>query len=84
MKEIAFSKDALRVLRRMPRNVTELIRSKIDQYARDPDSLANNVTAIKSEPGYARLRVNDWRIVFSDDGVVISIVRIAPRGSAYD
>ncbi len=84
MKKIAFSKDASRTLLRMPRNVAGLIRAKIDQYARDPGSLANNLKAIKGEPGFMRLRVNDWRIVFSDDGTVISIVRIAPRGSVYD
>lgn len=84
MKEIAFSKDSLRTLRKMPRNVAELIRAKIDQYATDPSSLSNNVSSIKSEPGHYRLRVLDWRIVFAEDGSVISIIRIAPRGSAYD
>ena len=84
MKSIAFSKDALRTLRKMPRNVAELVRRKIDQYATDPESLANNVTAIRSEPGHYRLRVLDWRIIFAEDGSVISIIRIAPRGSAYE
>ncbi|MCK0198973.1 type II toxin-antitoxin system RelE/ParE family toxin [Ancylobacter sp. 6x-1] len=84
MKEITFSKDAARTLRKMPRNIALLIRAKLDQYASDPSSLANNVTAIKSEPGYFRLRVLDWRVVFSEDGFVISVIRIAPRGSVYD
>jgi mRNA interferase RelE/StbE len=84
MKDIAFSKEALKALRRMPRNVAELIRAKIDLYAREPESLASNIAAIKSMPGYMRMRVNDGRVVFSDDGIVVSIVRIAPRGSVYD
>lgn len=84
MMEIAFSKDAVRTLRRMPRNIALLIRAKIDQYASHPESLANNVTALKGEPGFMRMRVNDWRVIFSEDGTVISIVRIAPRGNVYD
>ncbi len=79
-----FSKDAVRTLRKMTRNMAGLIRAKIDQYAADPASLANNVTAVKSEPGYLRLRVQDWRIIFAEDGSVISIIRIAPRASAYE
>ncbi|WP_332117290.1 type II toxin-antitoxin system RelE/ParE family toxin [Azorhizobium caulinodans] len=84
MSEVAFSKDALRTLRKMPRNMAALIRAKIDQYATDPASLANNVTAVKGEPGYLRLRVQDWRVIFSESGDVIAIIRIAPRGSAYE
>jgi mRNA interferase RelE/StbE len=84
MKRIAFSKEALRTLRRMPANVSALIRSKIEQYAFDPGSLANNVKALKGEPGVFRLRVGDWRVMFNEDGEVIAIIRIAPRGAAYE
>lgn len=84
MKRITFSKDALRTLRRMPANVAALIRSKIEQYATDPASLANNVKALKGEEGVFRLRVGDWRVIFAEDGVVIAIIRVAPRGAAYE
>lgn len=84
MKEIAYSKDALRVLRKVPRNVAETIVGKIAQYAADPASLANNVKALKGEPGIYRLRIGDWRVVFAEDGRVISIIRVAPRGNVYD
>jgi mRNA interferase RelE/StbE len=84
MKSIAYSKDALKALRRMPSNTSATIRSKIEQYARDPASLANNVKALRGEAGVFRLRVGEWRVLFSEDGVVIAIIRIAPRGSAYE
>lgn len=84
MKEITYSRAALKVLVRMPANVARTIRAKIEQYASDPAALANNVTALKSEPGYYRLRVGDWRVVFSESGEVIAIIRIAPRGSVYE
>lgn len=84
MKEIAYSKDALKTLRRMPANVAATIRSKIAQYANSPAELTNNVIAMKGETGAFRLRVGDWRVIFTEDGEVIAIVRIAPRGGAYD
>jgi mRNA interferase RelE/StbE len=84
MKRVTYSRDALRVLARIPANTARLIRAKIDQYAADPTSLGNNVKALKGEPGYYRLRVGDWRTLFLEDGVVLLVTRIAPRGSAYD
>lgn len=84
MLQIAYSKDALRTLSRMPANVSKLIRAKVEQYAADPASLANNVKALKGEPGVLRLRVGDWRVLFTEDGTVIAVIRIAPRGGAYD
>ena len=84
MREIAFSRDALRTLIRMPRNTARLIRSKIDQYAADPASLSNNVKVLKGEAGMARLRVGDWRVLFSETAEVVAIIKIASRGGAYD
>lgn len=68
----------------MPVNVSTLIRAKITQYAADPGSLANNVKALRGEPGVFRLRVGDWRILFTETGEVLAIIRVAPRGDAYD
>lgn len=83
MMRITYSKDALRTLRRIPANVAATIRAKIEQYAADPASLANNVTALRGETGVFRLRVGDWRVVFTEDGIVVAVIRIAPRGSVY-
>jgi mRNA interferase RelE/StbE len=30
-----------------------------------------------------RLRIGDWRVIY-EDGIVLAVERIAPRGSAYD
>lgn len=84
MKRVVFSKDAIKALSRMPANTSKLIRSKITQYAADPAAQANNVKAIKGAPGVFRLRVGDWRVLFSEDGEVIAVIRIASRGDIYD
>lgn len=84
MRRIAYSKDAVRTLSRLPANVAALIRSKIEIYAADPAALANNVKTLKGEPGIRRLRVGDWRVILTEDGEVVAIVRIAARGSVYE
>lgn len=84
MKKIAYSKDAIKTLKRMPANTAKLIRSKVEQYAAEPARLANNVKTLKGAEGYLRLRVGDWRVIFSETGEIIAIVKIAPRGGAYD
>lgn len=83
MKSISYSKAAIRALRRMPRNTADLIRSKIEAYAEDPASQANNVKALKGREGI-RLRVGDWRVIMDDQGNILAILDIGPRGSVYD
>ncbi len=66
----------------MPRNTAWRIRDKINAYAADPASQANNVKAPKGRDG-VRLRVGDWRVIMRD-AEVLDILRIAPRGEAYE
>ncbi|MGB3805184.1 MAG: type II toxin-antitoxin system RelE/ParE family toxin [Sphingopyxis granuli] len=66
----------------MPANTARLIRSKIEQYASDPASLANNVKALKGRDA-VRLRVGDWRVIM-EDGVVVAVLEIGSRGSIYE
>lgn len=66
----------------MPANTAVRIRTKIVQYAADPASQANNVKALQGRQGL-RLRVGDWRVIM-DDGVVLEILEIGPRGSIYE
>lgn len=82
VRDIAYSRAALKALTRMPRNVATRIREKIGAYADDPASQANNVVAMKGEDGLVRLRVEDWRIVMRD-GNALHVLYVASRGSAY-
>ncbi|MFF8801070.1 MULTISPECIES: type II toxin-antitoxin system RelE/ParE family toxin [unclassified Methylobacterium] len=84
MVQVTYSKAALKVLARLPIDLSWKIRSKIEQYAVDPDSLANNVKTLRGEPGVLRLRIGDWRVLFTAEGEIIAVIRIAPRGGVYD
>ena len=83
MKQVSYTKAAIRALRNMPANTATLIRSKIEAYAKDPASQASNVTALKGRTGI-RLRIGDWRVIMDDQGNVLAILDIGPRGGIYD
>ena len=83
MKQISYTKAAIKVLRRMPANTAGLIRTKIEAYAQDPASQANNVKFLKGREGI-RLRVGDWRVIMDDQGNVLAVLDIGPRGGIYD
>lgn len=84
MKQISYSREATKTLIKMPANTAKLIRSKIEQYAAEPASLSNNIKALKGGEGLMRLRVGDWRVIFTEDGRILEIIKIAPRGGAYE
>ena len=83
MGQIVYASGALRALRRMPANEARKIRSKIEQYADDPASLANNVKRLIGRPGY-RLRIGDWRVIFDRNGRDLTILAIGGRGGIYE
>lgn len=84
MKQISYSREATKTLIKMPANTAKLIRSKIEQYAAEPTSLTNNVKTLKGGEGMLRLRVGDWRVIFTEDGHILEVIKIAPRGGAYE
>jgi mRNA interferase RelE/StbE len=83
MRQIAYSRSAIKVLRKTPVNTAKRITSKIEQYVGDPKSLANNVTALTGS-AYIRLRIAGWRVIMDDRNNVLEILKIGPRGGVYD
>ena len=69
-----------------PSDRARIIR-KIEQYADDPASQANNVKALQGSDLY-RLRVGDYRVLFTiaGDGTVsvMLVHRVRHRREAYD
>jgi mRNA interferase RelE/StbE len=85
MYTVVFTKQALRILRRLPRNIAELIRAKITEIAQAPYATHNNVTKLVGRPGY-RLRVGDWRVIYElqNEQVVLLVLKVGPRGEVYE
>jgi mRNA interferase RelE/StbE len=83
MEAIAYSKSVIRTLRRQSVNEALRIREKVGQNAIDPAAPGNNIKTLQGREGY-RLRVGDWRMIFDEDGTVLSILDISPRRSIFD
>ncbi len=83
MKAITYTRTALKQLRGIDIQAARLIRTKIEQYAVDPKSLTNQVKALKGVQAL-RLRVGDYRVIFTEDGLVLLVLKIGHRRDIYD
>ena len=84
MHQIEYTRDAVKALKAMPRNVSLQVRSKIELLAADPFATNNNVKKLVGREAY-RLRVGDWRVIYEIEGgrLVIHVLTVAPRGGVY-
>lgn len=83
MVKIAFSKQAIKMLKKIPVNVSRAIVKKIKELAENPFDYPN-VKKLTDFPGY-RLRVGDWRIIYTVENkkLIINIINIKSRGEVY-
>jgi mRNA interferase RelE/StbE len=83
MHGILYSKDVVKAMRRLPADTKALIATRLNELAQDPYAM-RNVKKLTNRPGY-RLRVGDWRILYSIEGDPsrIIVIDIAPRGGVY-
>ncbi|MBF0372648.1 MAG: type II toxin-antitoxin system RelE/ParE family toxin [Alphaproteobacteria bacterium] len=83
---VEYETRAIKDLKVIERRLRERILAKILQYAEAPASQANNVKHLVGSP-FHRLRVGDYRVIFSLDGdvaIVMTIIRVRHRREAYD
>lgn len=79
-----YCREAVKTLSRIDRATSKRIRRKVDQLATAPAALANNVRALKGGKGLMRLRVGDWRVIYTEDLIILLVLKVSPRGAAYD
>src|SRR3712207_1049446 len=84
MKTISYTATALKQLGRIDRVIRGRIVAKIEQYAATPESLGNQVKSLKGSNGLLRLRVGDYRVVFTETGLIIMVVEVGHRREIYD
>jgi mRNA interferase RelE/StbE len=84
MYHVTYVKQAERSLRKLPKNIFRRIQEKLAIIAVNPYGRHNNVKKLKEREEF-RLRVGDWRVIYEihDGEMIILVIKIAPRGSAY-
>ena len=81
--QVILERQPKKILRRLPRPLLKRIQSAMWELADDPHPPDS-----KKLVGYNnlyRIRIGSWRVVYAveDDRLIILVIRIAPRGSAY-
>ena len=82
MKKLVILPSAAKGLRRHRTDAARII-AKLEAYAADPATQANNVKTLSGSTAM-RLRIGDYRAVFEETGDAVIVTKIAPRGSVYD
>lgn len=82
MKKIVILPAAAKALRKH-RAESERILAKIETYAAEPASQANNVKMLSGSSG-KRLRIGSFRVIFEETETEMIVTKIGPRGSVYD
>lgn len=75
---IEYARAAVKVINSMDRSTKQRIKAGIEKLPQ------GDIKPYKGSPGTYRLRVGDWRILFSypEDGTIL-IEKIGPRGGVY-
>ena len=81
---VEFAPRARKDLRRLDRPVQQRVIEALERLTADP-KLSGDVRRLVGSTEY-RLRVGEWRVRFEVDGerLVVTVVRVLPRGRAYD
>jgi mRNA interferase RelE/StbE len=80
--QITYSAQARKTLRKMQPKTAARILDGMAKLAEDPERTDLDVKKLSGREGY-RLRVGDWRVIYTNDGLVLAVERIGPRGDVY-
>ena len=68
---------------RLPWEARDRIEEKVAELAMNPRALGNQVKMLKGSR-LLRLRVGDYRVIFTEEGVILTIVRVGHRKDVYE
>ena len=80
--EIQLTEDALKDLRKIGHVAAAKIKEKLMAYAKNPAAFAHQVKKLQGVNAL-RLRVGDYRVLFTEDGWILHILRVGHRREVY-
>lgn len=80
---LVITPSAHKQLTRVPRYDAERIGQRIEGYAADPAGPGHDVVKLAGSVSQYRLRVGDWRVVFSVEGDLMTVERVGHRREVY-
>jgi mRNA interferase RelE/StbE len=84
MFTIKYSKKALKIKVKMPRDISQKIDTELEAIAANPRSYEGDWKRLKGSP-FWRLRVGDWRVIceMAKKELIIYVLKIGARGDIY-
>ena len=82
MLHITYSPQARKALRKMQPRTARRILDALEKVAENPGRRDLDIRKLEGRDGY-RLRVGDWRVLYTIGGLVLAVERIGPRGDVY-
>lgn len=81
---VEFAPRARKDLRRLDTSIQRRVIDALESLTSGPQ-LSGDIKRLAGTTEY-RLRVGDWRVRFNIDGerLVVTVIRVLPRGRAYD
>jgi mRNA interferase RelE/StbE len=83
MKTIIWTYSATAQFLDLPKQVQDRIEEKLSQYSLDPASLANQVKKLKGVDAL-RLRIADYRVILTDEGLILMVLKVGHRREIYE
>ena len=80
---IELTRDALRAMAKLDKPVRRRIQGAVDKLADDPRPAG--MIALRGAPGAFRIRVGDYRIIYTvhDDRLLVVVIDIGHRSEVY-
>jgi len=85
-RKLAYSESAARIMRRL-RKKNPVIHERIVKAVKDlararSPAEVTNVRRLRGRPLW-RLRIGSWRVIFDDDGVILTVLDVGHRREIY-
>ncbi len=77
---VRYEKQAVKALRKIDTPTRKRIVAAIDLLG---ETGQGDIKKLRGEKNLFRLRVGGWRVIYNEDGIVLLVLKIKPRGGAY-
>lgn len=83
MRTVVWTHEATSQFLALSTEVQDRIEAKVDQLAMNPSALRNQIKPLKGIRAL-RLRVGDYRVIFTEEGVILLILKVGHRRDIYE
>ena len=83
MKKVEYTHGARRDLKAIGHVAGAKVVAKVELYAANPAALANQIKKLNGI-NLIRLRVGDYRVLFTETGLVVLVAKVGHRREVYE